>query len=117
MLEANVILAKCNKHNRAFGILVEKENGDWVRKWAYEITEAKAKREGFDKTSIAGSLYASPEYPGCPHCGERSFVCCSCGKLSCWKYEDTSGGKCNWCGKMFKNVTFSETFDVPVGGD
>ena len=115
-MEANVILAKCSAHNRLFGIRIERRNGDWIRTWAFKIDEAKAKKEGFDKTKIIGSLNADPEYPGCPHCGADTFVRCgTCSKISCLKFG-TLSAHCYWCGTQMENITIMNSFDVTSGG-
>ena len=125
-MEASVILAKCSKHNRTFGIRVEKRGNEWVRTWAFPIDEAKAKREGFDRTNIKGSLRAVDRYPGCPHCGNYSFVQCGCGKVSCYqgsgKPERLSDNKheggafrCHWCGVLVQEIVTAESFTVKSG--
>jgi len=115
-MEASVILSKCSIHNRTFGIRIEKRNNDWGRTWAFKIDEEKAKREGFDQTKITGSLDASPDYPGCPYCGERyGFVLCNCGKMSCWT-PGKEAGTCHWCGVYLNNLVSAESFDVSSGG-
>ena len=113
-MEANVILAKCGKNGRPFGMRVEKRGGDWVRTWAFKIDEAKAKNEGFDKTPIKGSLNAVAGYPGCPHCGAGSFVQCGCGKLCCW--NGSPSAHCRWCGIKTENIAIGESFAVSSGG-
>jgi len=114
-MEASVILSKCSVHNRTFGIRIEKRNSDWVRTWAFKIDEAEARREGFDKTTITGTLDKCHDYPGCPYCGEISgFVLCGCGKLSCWN----PGRKsiiCYWCGMNIDNIINAEYFNVLSG--
>ena len=125
-MEANVILAKCSKNNRTFGIRVEKRENEWVRTWAFPIDEAKAKREGFDRTKINGSLRAVDRYPGCPYCENYSFVKCGCEKVSCYKGSDEpeekpdnkyKGGSflCNWCGALSKEIITVESITVKAG--
>jgi predicted RNA-binding Zn-ribbon protein involved in translation (DUF1610 family) len=114
--EANVVLAKCIKQNRPFGIRVEKRGDDWIRTWAFKVDETKAKNEGFDKTQISGSFISDSEYPGCPHCGADTFVRCStCGKISCLKFGSPSA-HCHWCGTQMDNITTADSFDVTSGG-
>lgn len=115
-MEANVVLSKCSKQNRIFGIRIEKRGGDWIRTWAFKIDETQAKKEGFDKTVITGSLNADPNYPGCPHCGADTFVRCgTCGKISCLQFGNTSA-HCYWCGTRMDNITTADSFDVKSGG-
>ena len=132
-MAASVILAKCSVHNKVFGIRVEKRENDWVRTWAFPIDEARAKREGFDKTKIKGSLTAVDGYPGCPYCGTDEFVQCPCDKISCWhesktegksekrqerktdtkSHEKIAGGfRCPWCGRVAKEIENVEAFTV-----
>jgi len=129
-MAASVILAKCNVHSGTFGIRVEKRESDWVRTWAFPIDEAKAKREGFDKNKISGSLQATPDYPGCPYCGTYEFVQCGCGKISCYHESEAEGRveekpdrksrnksigasfRCPWCGRVAKEIETVESFTV-----
>ena len=114
-MEANVILAKCSIHNKAFGVRIEKRDDDWVRTWAFKIDEEKAKREGFDSTPITGSLREADEFSGCPYCARKSFVICSCGKMSCLEYGDKSA-YCYWCNMHMENLVDAELFDLKSGG-
>jgi len=113
-VEASVILAKCSEQNRAFAIRVEKRNNDWVSTWAFPIDEAKAKREGFDRTKITGSLRAVDRYPGCPYCGNYYLTQCGrCGKVSCDK-ENSKIFHCNWCGNSGE-IDYVDSFTVHSG--
>jgi len=114
-MEANIILSKCSVHNNTFGIRVEKRGNDWFRTWAFKINDENARREGYDKTSITGSFTATPDYPGCPYCGEkRNFIRCNCGKMSCWK-EGQKTGACHWCGIVIENIITRESFNFSGG--
>ena len=129
-MAASVILAKC-EDDRTYGIRVEKRERDWVRNWAFPIDEGKAKREGFDKNKIKGTLDAVPEYPGCPYCKTSELVQCgSCDKMFCYK-EGKSSAKsekkkerksddavflqCPWCGVVIQEIQTVEAFDVKSG--
>ena len=115
MIEANVILAKCSKTGRTFGIRVEKRDNDWVCTWAFPIDEAKAKREGFNATKITGSLPLLPEYPGCPHCHASDRIYCgSCGKISCW--GDNKSFHCHHCNTTYSDIEYCGAVEVGVGG-
>ena len=112
-VEANIILVKCLKAKKTFGMRVQKMNdGDWWRTWAFKIKESNAQSEGYDKNKVVGNLYSTEEYPGCPHCGTHGFVQChKCKKLTCWDGETSL--KCQWCGETLENiVTATEKFDV-----
>ena len=133
-MAASVILAKCSVHSGTFGIRVEKRENDWVSTWAFPIDESKAKREGFDKTKITGSLTPIDGYPGCPYCGDNELVQCACGKMICHRegrvYSNTektaekksekklerkaknNAFRCQWCSMMIDEINVVESFTV-----
>jgi len=114
-LTASVVLARCCKTKKLFGMRVEKRGNDWVRTWAFPIDEQKAKKEGFEANEVSGSLQAADGYPGCPYCGQNSFARCgACKKISCWGGGST-GFICPWCGHI-DNVGTAQTFEVKGGG-
>lgn len=113
--EASVILAKCSS-KKLYGIRIEKRDGDWVRTWAFPISEDNAQKEGFDQTSFTGNFYTDEEYPGCPWCGSKKcFVCGKCGKVSCYDGKSREV-VCSWCGTSMKTSVDSGTMDVTGGG-
>lgn len=115
MKEAAVILFKCDKVHKTFGVTVEKQpDGDWHRVWAFGIDEKRAAREGYDRMKAGGSLTCKPGYPGCPYCGELNFVRCSCGKYSC--YHQSKDFICVWCGSKGE-VESANYFDFDGGED
>jgi hypothetical protein len=115
-LNATVVLARCDKTKRLYGMRVEQRGNDWVRTWAFPIDEQKAKNEGFEANKVSGSMQAVDDYPGCPHCGTNGFVLCSCGKISCWNGgEGTNTHTCPWCGQTSKGQD-ATNFDVKGGG-
>lgn len=72
MREAVVVLCKCGKTHKTYGIRTEKTLGKrWNMTWAFPIKESTGKREGYDKTSISGDVVMTSEYPGCPYCGQK----------------------------------------------
>jgi transcription elongation factor Elf1 len=102
-LKAKVIIARCSKNKKCFGIRIEQREKDWVRTWAFPIDERKAKREKFDANTITGSFKSDNEFPGCPHCGSVDLVQCGgCEKLGC--VGNIRGNSystvyiCPWCG-------------------
>jgi hypothetical protein len=113
-MNANVVLCKCPHSKGIFGIRIEQQETDWVRTWAFKINEAKAKKEGFEKTKTTGSMTPTPEYPGCPYCGSMNLAQCSCGKLFCWSSESTKA-VCPWCGQTAEYQTV-KTIDVEGRG-
>lgn len=115
-MEVNILLIQCPSHHTAFGVRIQKmEDGDWWRTWAFPIKPRQAQNEGYDETQVKGTLKATKEYPGCPHCGARGFVqCCSCMKISCWRGEETL--VCPWCKtKMTSIASTTSKFDVTGG--
>ena len=113
-LTATVVLARCNKTKKLYGMRVEKRGNDWVRTWAFPIDEQKAKHEGFEANKVSGSMNAVDDYPGCPYCGQKNFVHCICGKISCWG-DESNIFTCPWCGQTGE-VQIAENFDVKGGG-
>jgi len=97
-MKASVALAKCPRSNGLYGMRIEERENDWVRTWAFKISEQKAKHEGYESAKKSGSMKPMPEYPGCPYCGAMDIAQCSCGKLFCWRSE-TNTATCPWCGQ------------------
>ena len=118
-LNAKVIMAKCAKTRKAFGIRIEKRRGDWMRTWAFAMDERKAKREGYDANTVTGSMDAVDEYPGCPNCGAGGFAQCACEKIGCdggmADYGDYQEQTCPWCGETGQ-YSAADSFDVSGGG-
>jgi len=115
-LNATVVLARCNKTKKLYGMRVEQRGNDWVRTWAFPIDEQKAKHEGFEANKITGTFKAVDDYPGCPYCG--AMVCFTdmsshCGKMSC--FNGGTQHTCPWCGQTYE-VHYSNTVDVSGGG-
>jgi hypothetical protein len=107
LVEASVITTKCGKSGKIYGIRVEKSGDDWIRTWAFPIKDDVAKREGYDKNIIRGSLRCTDEYPGCPYCGGKSLLLCqNCSRVSC--YEDETPAHCPWCGATSDTHTVDE---------
>jgi len=114
-LTATVVLARCTKSKKLYGMRVEKRGNDWVRTWAFPIDEQKAKHEGFEANKVSGSMNAVDDYPGCPYCGQSGFVQCGgCDKISCWSNESNKF-TCPWCGNSGE-VQKAENFNVKGGG-
>jgi hypothetical protein len=119
-LNAKVIMAKCSKTRKAFGIRIEQRGKDWVRTWAFPMDERKAKREGYDANTVTGSMDATDEYPGCPHCGSGGFLLDGdCGHVSCAGGLIDRGAyaecTCPWCGETAE-YDAADSFDVSGGG-
>ena len=96
--EAVVVLAKCGKGQKTYGMRVEKTGKDqWLVTWAFPIKDTAAKREGYDKATVEGTIEFSKEYPGCPYCGGKELTLCSCGHLNCTSVKNGLF-TCAWCG-------------------
>jgi hypothetical protein len=113
-INARVAVCKCPTNKRVFGIRLEERNSDWVRTWAFKIDEDKARREGFDKETVSGTLNLIPEYPGCPYCGTANIAQCGCGKLFCFTGKDTTL-TCPWCGQTGEYHS-TEKLNIQGGG-
>jgi hypothetical protein len=115
-LNASVVLARCPKTKKLYGMRAEQRGKDWVRTWAFPIDEQNAKNEGFTANKVSGSLNAVDDYPGCPYCGNSGFVLCSCGKIGCWVGgNEANTYTCPWCGQTC-GVETADNFDVKGGG-
>lgn len=110
-MEARIIVARCNS-KKPYGIRIEKKGNDWIRTWAFPLSEEMILKEHYvDEAHISGTLTADKEYPGCPYCKAEHFaICGSCHHMSCYNpYQ--SDVICNWCGKKL-SVRIAETFDI-----
>lgn len=95
--EAVVLLAKCGEQHKTYGMRAEKISNDhWIITWAFPIKESAAHREGYDKTTVRGTIEFSSDYPGCPYCGGNSITLCSCGNVSCTILKNDMF-TCEWC--------------------
>jgi hypothetical protein len=64
---------------------------------------------------VAGRFAVSPTYPGCPSCGNDSYIRCgTCGSLSCWKSSETSSlcGHCGHRGRVTGSIDSVKALDV-----
>lgn len=111
--EAQIILAKCNP-KQLYGIRVEKQESQWLMTWAFPLNEQKANSEGFSKIMLSGNFEPDTKYPGCPYCGTKFFITCSCGKISCY-HEGDKIVTCHWCGNSGE-AEQTETDNVAGGG-
>jgi hypothetical protein len=84
-----IVCARCGHTADGFGIRFERSGETrWSATWAFPLKENAARREGYDRSEISGTIQLDPAYPGCPHCGDATIVRCgSCGKVSCWNGE------------------------------
>lgn len=96
--DAVIVMAKCAEGKRTYGIRTERRDRNaWKMTWCFPINESTARREGYDKTTIAGAVSFSENYPGCPFCGGKAITVCSCGHIGCTILVD-GVYTCGWCG-------------------
>ncbi|MDR1830527.1 MAG: hypothetical protein LBQ76_07140 [Candidatus Fibromonas sp.] len=114
-LKAEVVIARCAKTKKTYGIRVEQRKNDWIRTWAFPIDEKKAKHEGFDANTVSGSMKATDDFPGCPHCKAMGFVLCSCKKIGCDGGIIKNLYNCPWCGNRYE-LQAAENFNISGGG-
>jgi len=119
VINATVVLAKCSKNRKLFGIRVEEREKRWVRTWAFPLDEAKAKNEGFDANKVTLGDTDS-KYPGCPYCRDSGFAKCgSCEKIGCLGGTEKKGEKvsytCPWCGNS-GDLVCVDSVDTSGGG-
>lgn len=98
-MRAEVVTARCATSGRLHGMrMQEAESGTWLYTWAFPLAEKAAEREGYGSSAgIHGKLQMGDGWPGCPSCGNASFVLCnSCQRVTC--HPDYKGWfKCRWC--------------------
>ena len=105
-MEAKVLLAKCRKNGRMFGIRAEKRKNDWIRTWTYKVDESRANSGDFSQASITGTFDKTEDYPGCPYCNKMEFFTCpNCGKLTCIVWDEKTG-ICRWCDIKVSNLVW-----------
>jgi|GEM_PF-3999782 len=90
---------RCKKESKEFRVKIEeKSSGVW------SLTQASTIESGIkayhEKLDIEGS-FEFDNYDGCPHCGARGIILCTCGRIFCWN-ATTKKNKCPWC----HNVNF-----------
>jgi len=118
-LNAKIVIARCSKNQKSFGIRIEQRGRDWVRTWAFPLDERKAAREGYSASSSVTLSGADDDYPGCPHCGSGGIVLCGCEKIGCAggirSYTDYEEYTCPWCNEEIE-LQLADSVDVSGGG-
>lgn len=66
-------MGMCEEQRKPFGITVDPRGGAYAFCWAFKISEAQAKREGYDKTHVHGAVIYDNDFNGCPYC-EDTFL-------------------------------------------
>lgn len=115
-VEATVILSKCSKTHKTYGIRAEKkEDGKWHLTWIFKIDDEKAKKEGYQNTKVFGDILVDDTYRGCPYCETMyTSVCDRCGMLSCRDPHDTKM-VCGWCGSVGEIGALPDEFELKGG--
>jgi DNA-directed RNA polymerase subunit RPC12/RpoP len=113
--KAFAIMAMCEETKEPFGITVDPQQEEcYAFAWAFKIKKDQAKREGYDKTHVRGTVMYDPNFNGCPHCGAKNFYICSrCGKVVC--YHGQESVTCPNCGAT-SMVQAAESVDLSGGG-
>ncbi len=112
--KAFAIMGMCEQTRKSFGITVDPRGGAYAFCWAFKISDAQAKREGYDRTHAHGAIIYDAEYNGCPYCGTKGFyICGKCGRVIC--YQDQKMVTCPNCGTSGE-VQVAESFDLTGGG-
>ena len=98
LLKVVIAAVRCLKTGKLYGIrFEEKSRNRWIGDWAFPLKENQAGKEGYDKTTIAGSFDFGETYKGCPYCESKGIFKCSCGKINCWDGV-VKFVTCRWCG-------------------
>ena len=97
------VTAKCGTTGRTFIIGFRQGNGVWVAERAQLVQAAGSggsePRDGDNAMHASGSFTIGFSYPGCPDCGNKDFIKCGCGILSCMGLvRRNSGGNQYRCG-------------------
>jgi predicted RNA-binding Zn-ribbon protein involved in translation (DUF1610 family) len=112
--EAFAIMAICKETKKPFGITVDPQNGCLSLVWSFKISENQAKREGYDKAKIRGSVLYDAEFNGCPYCGTKQlYYCNNCKKMVCYHGEEIV--TCPNCGNTSR-LQQMESFELSGGG-
>jgi len=73
-------------------------NSQWLATWAFEIRRSSAQREGYSQQTLNGVFSLTDQYPGCPHCHDKSIFQCTCGCVNCWDGNERVV-RCGGCGR------------------
>lgn len=111
--DAFAVMAICAKINEHFGITVDPRKGTYTFCWGFKMKKERARKEGYDATTVRGAIDYDPEFNGCPYCGaKRFYICNQCGKIVCYDGEEYV--TCPNCGGG-GIVRVAESFDLTGG--
>lgn len=113
-MDSNIIVAKCKKTGKTYGMRIEKRRNSWIITWAFPISEKEVLPGKHGKTTLYEYDYNDDELPSCPHCGSASFVKCSvCGEITCCAEEESI--TCQWCKTKIDAEISSGPFQIRSG--
>jgi len=113
-----ILVSKCVITKQLYGIrLEEKSKNKWKMNWAFPLSDHTVSAEKYSESTATGTFYFSKKWPGCPHCGNKSwFRCGTCGKIACWDKVSLMSITCPYC-----NITASmgsgAITQLKTGGD
>ena len=116
-MNADVLPCRCERTGEGYGIRVaELQPGVWTATWAFAADIDRLGAQGH-VGGIVGTFALGDGYPGCPTCGNGSFMKCGrCEALSCyagvWKGQRSA---CAWCRETFIAPTEHMTSATRIG--
>ena len=116
---AQVLLCRCIKNKKLFGITLEKRTGnDWEMIYSYPIDEQHMKSERFDQNQITAAMYLSSMFLGCPFCRCKSFFQCGiCDRINCNGDSNSVPVECAWCNSRLTQFVSQDTTTASMGAD
>lgn len=112
--DAFAVMAMCERTRENFGITVNPQGRELVLTWAFKISAAQGRREGYEKKKVSGAVSLDDDFNGCPYCGSKRFYkCLKCGKMVC--YHGQQMVTCPSCGITSGLKTVS-SIDLSGGG-
>ncbi|MGN1412528.1 MAG: TerY-C metal binding domain-containing protein [Oscillospiraceae bacterium] len=110
--KCKILLCKCQEHNLKFCVRLDQYTGEkeWKMAYAFKYNDLM-KNEDYIKKSpkINVKIVNSPEYNGCPYCGNKTLNFCNCGGIFC--ANQTGKAKCPWCHKI-DYYDYSSNFNI-----
>ena len=102
--KAALTLARCRHNRESFGVhlVFDRMEERWSVDYAFPLSPFSARKEGQNNGKVLRGRFGrhGPDYPGCPHCGDKVLFKCSCGRLTCFVTDDADfeSFSCAWCG-------------------
>ncbi|NMC84583.1 MAG: hypothetical protein GYA58_04790 [Anaerolineaceae bacterium] len=113
-----VVAVRCSSCGQTFGISYKQViQGEWIAYWAFPLTDAMSRREGYADTRLQGVCKFDSTYPGCPYCHNTGLVQCGrCHHVNCWDGR-TPEFHCFWCGNSGAIIENGDFHDLQGAGD